>query len=248
MLAAYFSDPQRLMSIKAARDPTGVFRSPLLSWVPSPPPSPQLSPPAPFPPGAAPSPLLSDAPTSCKGVLNVDAGGHTCGDRIKWLQDHLDFNQVTARQLVADEFPAECGLCAHSPPPYTTPPPSSPSPPPSACEQVLNVDANGFTCGSRINWLKTVLGLSETASRQQVAEEFPPECGACSQRSPPTSATPTLSSRPPATCDDVLGVLADGHSCGSRIVWVMTTLDFSQANARQLVADEFAECGACASR
>ncbi|KAL3931416.1 MAG: hypothetical protein SGPRY_001133 [Prymnesium sp.] len=102
MLAAYFSDPQRLQQIKTAYDPIGTFRNPLLSW------------------------------------------------------------------KVAEEFSEECGPCAQAPPaapaspspPFIASPPPPPSPPPAmpastsppspalTCEDVLENDAQGHTCGS----------------------------------------------------------------------------------------------------
>lgn len=48
------------------------------------------------------------------------------------------------------------------------------------------MDAGGHSCGARIAWLKANMGKSEQEARQQVAAEFPAECGPCGvQTSPP---------------------------------------------------------------
>ncbi|KAL3895944.1 MAG: hypothetical protein SGPRY_013389, partial [Prymnesium sp.] len=63
---------------------------------------------------------------------------------------------------------------------FSPPPPVSTSPPPSVtCEDVLGVDAGGFTCGARISYLVSSLGFTQQAARQQVATEYPSQCGPC---------------------------------------------------------------------
>lgn len=45
-------------------------------------------------------------------ALNEDAGGHTCGDRISWLQSSRGLSEQQACSKVAgEEFPAECSAC-----------------------------------------------------------------------------------------------------------------------------------------
>ncbi|KAL3893369.1 MAG: hypothetical protein SGPRY_014280, partial [Prymnesium sp.] len=151
ILAAYFSDPQRLQQIKAEQDPDGVFRGPLLSWTQPPPPSPPVGP-LPRPP-----PL---APITCETSLDNDAGGVSCGARINFLISTQGLSEVVARQTVADEYPEECGACSQ--------PPMLPMPP--------DVDADGFTCGARIAFLVST-GQTQAEAEQQVASEFSEQCG-----------------------------------------------------------------------
>ena len=86
-----------------------------------------------------------------------------------------------------------------SPPPPVPPPP--PSPPP--CEDVLERDANGKTCGLRIAKFQRPAhgGLSELDARARVAALFPESCGACMpagyQLPPPSPPAPPGSPPPP---------------------------------------------------
>eukprot|EP00934_Nitzschia_sp_Nitz4_P003868 Nitzschia sp. Nitz4//scaffold135_size62275//59//478//NITZ4_006342-RA/size62275-processed-gene-0.13-mRNA-1//-1//CDS//3329535539//3858//frame0 len=45
-------------------------------------------------------------------VLEQMADGHTCGNRMAWLQEAMGLSEVDACQVVAGvEFPDECGAC-----------------------------------------------------------------------------------------------------------------------------------------
>jgi len=66
------------------------------------------------------------------------------------------------------------------------------------CEDQLANNADGSTCGQRINWLTTKGGLSEAAARVQVGREYPSECGFCAQDAPPQSAVAEQPADPPA--------------------------------------------------
>lgn len=111
--------------------------------------------------------VLSAATVSCApggATWNTDAGGHSCGDRIDWLKNHhFAGNLSAAKDQVATEFPLQCGDC------------SDPCAPPGG--SVWATDAGGYTCGSRIAWLNKTMNLQ--ASKNQVAQEFPNQCGAC---------------------------------------------------------------------
>lgn len=48
-----------------------------------------------------------------------------------------------------------------------------------SCEDVQNNLAGPYTCLARILYLQNVNQMSQSAARQQVAEEFPAECGPC---------------------------------------------------------------------
>jgi hypothetical protein len=61
--------------------------------------------------GPSPTPAPSG---SCGAAWNTNAGGHTCGSRIQWLQTNRGMSDRDAQNIVASEFPRECGACAVS--------------------------------------------------------------------------------------------------------------------------------------
>lgn len=61
--------------------------------------------------GPSPTPPPSG---SCGAAWNNNAGGHTCGARIRWLQKHGGMSETNARNTVAGEFPGPCGACRTS--------------------------------------------------------------------------------------------------------------------------------------
>lgn len=106
----------------------------------------------------------------------------------------------------SDHNPVYCEFNWAPGSPTPTPPPAPA--PPATCESQWNnpaCDAGGcFPCGSRITWLVENLGMTEQAAREQVATEFPQDCGACASSGPaptPTMAptTPTPAPAPPTT-------------------------------------------------
>jgi hypothetical protein len=106
--------------------------------------------------GTSPSPSPSPS-DPCQAVWNNDAGGHSCGSRIRWLQRNRGLTVSQAKDKVAAEFFSQCGACAsgggQSP---------GPSPPAQTCQSVWNNNANGHSCGSRIQWLVAHQSMSET--------------------------------------------------------------------------------------
>ena len=77
-----------------------------------------LKPPTPAPVRApTPAPVnnsndMCGCSTCGDSVLNTFAGDHTCGDRIKYVRDSLQWNERDACSRVAGlEFPTECGGC-----------------------------------------------------------------------------------------------------------------------------------------
>ena len=170
-------------------------------------------------------------------ILDMDADGLTCRERILFLIG-TGLSEVEAcRQVAGDEFPTQCGACN---PPTDT---ALDCGIPDACtDEILDMDANGFTCRERIVFLIGT-GLDEAdACRQIAGDEFPEACGACN---PPTDTA--LDCGLPDTCtDEVLDMDADGFTCRERIVFLIGTgLDEADA-CRQIAGDEFPEaCGAC---
>merc|ERR1719221_460842 len=110
---------------------------------------------------------------------------HTCGNRINWLIS-TGLSQPAAEQQVASEFPTECGACGGVP----------------TCDSQWENNACAgsecFTCGARITYLMNDLGYSSDAARQQVADEFPQECGACGGGSGSTTPPAPTPPGPPA--------------------------------------------------
>lgn len=136
-------------------------------------------------------------------VWNTIADGHSCGDRISWLEQtdvatllslgiaDGPFDQASACRAVSEQFPGTC-TCDCSSTPVEAPPASPPTPMltgepidntmcgcSSCTDQVLNSVAEGHTCRNRIEWIKANQGLSEADSCQIVADEFPSICGKC---------------------------------------------------------------------
>ena len=101
----------------------------------------------------------------------------------------------------------------------------------SECKAVWNTLAGQFSCGDRIEWLKSSQGLSEEDACVHVAElEFPYTCGACN----PNGCTPMR-----CGCNDCTERVwendADGFTCGDRITWVQNS-GLSERDACNLVA------------
>jgi len=56
-------------------------------------------------------------PTECTDeVLDMDAEGYSCRDRIQYLMDVVDYPEFDAcRQIAVDEYPTQCGFCQPNP-------------------------------------------------------------------------------------------------------------------------------------
>lgn len=109
--------------------------------------------------------------------------GHTCGARISFLADFNGFEMQHACRVVGgQEFPDECGACN----PDTCEPVHGPDTEYrcgcSRCsDAVWNLDAEGATCGARVNYLMqehSDLYPTELDACKQVAQvEYPNICG-----------------------------------------------------------------------
>jgi len=141
---------------------------------------------------------------SCtENVLNSDADGYSCGNRIDWVVANEGVSESDACFMVANkEFSAICGGC--DPSQCTSPDDDdeeeeddssgSPSDDTTLCgcssctENVWNTLAGDYTCGARISWLQaqsyeTLLGLGitngpldEAGACKAVSEEFSEIC------------------------------------------------------------------------
>eukprot|EP00934_Nitzschia_sp_Nitz4_P000424 Nitzschia sp. Nitz4//scaffold236_size30323//4352//6175//NITZ4_007984-RA/size30323-processed-gene-0.20-mRNA-1//-1//CDS//3329543481//424//frame0 len=221
--------------------------------------------------------IPSDSYCYCEGctssALEQLAGGHTCGNRMSWLQDNLDFSEVEACRLVAAvEFPNECGLCN----PNTCQVQQLCGDIPTCTVDVLETmacdDSKGecFQCGERIKYLLAMGFSNADACHRVTVEEFPSECGMCSaassvaQTEPPTSnptMEPTPSPTPPSSqtcgtstctlavlntqaCDATMGGC---YTCGDRIEYMVSDLHYTETDACEVIASlQFPdECGGC---
>jgi len=140
-------------------------------------------------------------PKTCTRAIQLaDAHGSTCKSRIKWLVDNLGQSEYDAcEQIALTEYPNECGgcspnLCGASP---TSAPvgvssnstdeqsPSSSKSPKCGCETtcndaILNANADGYTCGARIDWLVQSMNMEELEACANVGgEEYKDICGGC---------------------------------------------------------------------
>jgi len=247
-----------------------------VSITPLPPLPPHLPPLPPVPPKppSLPWPIRCGVATCDALVWATMAGGYACGARIEWLQGtepgSPQHDEYTAcKQVAVDEYPIACGGCdprllvqLHPPSPKVAPPPLSPKAPspsptpqcgvPTCTASVWSTDAEGFTCGDRIIWVMGQPGATESSACEQVGRvEFPNECGGCD---PTQGAGPPPSPSPPpppcgvSTCTtSVWATLAEGFTCGDRIVWVQNNLGETETIACERVARvEFPnECGGC---
>eukprot|EP01063_Lacrimia_lanifica_P034536 TRINITY_DN640_c0_g2_i6.p1 TRINITY_DN640_c0_g2~~TRINITY_DN640_c0_g2_i6.p1 ORF type:complete len:584 (+),score=183.42 TRINITY_DN640_c0_g2_i6:47-1798(+) len=138
-------------------------------------------------------------------VSEVDANGAPCGARVEWVVVNLQKTEAQASAQVCAEFsqcccsdvpqteaPPTAAPPTPSPPTPSPPTPSPPTPSPptpspptpspltpvpstSTCD-VTNVDANGATCGDRINWVVANLNKNEAEAAAQICGEFSQCC------------------------------------------------------------------------
>jgi beta-glucanase (GH16 family) len=117
---------------------------------------------------------------------------------------------------------------------------------PSSCtNSVLNSDASGYTCGSRIEWV-----ISEGRPEDEACRLVASEQSACASCMPNLSDFDrndySFDCGVPDTCtNSVLNTDASGYTCGSRIQWVMENQGKSEADACSLVANEQSNCKPC---
>lgn len=105
-------------------------------------------------------------------------------------------------------------------------------------EEMLSAPATSqdgtYSCGARVNWLRTVMHLDESSACSKVDAEFPQ--GPCGPYPYLHCGCPACTSEVwtrPATDD------AGTYSCGSRIEWLQSSRGYSEANACERVTSEF---------
>jgi hypothetical protein len=139
----------------------------------------------------------------CEGcnsqTQNTPAGGHSCGERIEWLQSNQGHSEIHACRIVAGtEYPDECGACD-----------------PDSCQvqsfcevptctvEVLETPACNDSmggchqCGERIRYLMDSQGYTTADACERVSQQqFPEECGLCGTPAAPSARSPTLEPSP----------------------------------------------------
>lgn len=147
------------------------------------------------------APHLCGSTECTTDMWNRLAGNVTCGDRIIYMQIANALSEDDACAFVAQEFPTICGACN---------PPTSTVPIFCQCRectfQAWETNANGFSCGARIQYLQSTQGLSEEAACTFVSEEYGagvcgPVChpGQCDGLCQNTTAAPTAAPLPDNT-------------------------------------------------
>jgi len=128
-----------------------------------------------------------------------------------------------AKVRVATEYPSICGACATgiTTSTATVAPPSSTTTTSSSvalCDvggAVWSADADGYTCGSRIQWVydnQTPGDLQ--AAKAKVAQEYPNICGACAN----VAATPSTTSVASLRCSGLQNVKKQCSTNGCRVL------------------------------
>jgi len=151
------------------------------------------------------------------------AGNYTCGARISWLMSTAGGNlsDAAARTRVAAEFPMECGDCPGG----------------------VSISV---TTTSTTTTTTTPASTSASATASPSPAPTPPTPASTTSAPVATPTTPT----PSPTIEGCEENMAQGHSCGDRIAWLMSPVggSLSDSAARTRVAAEFPlECGACPS-
>jgi len=168
-------------------------------------------------------------------ALNNYALDAKCGDRIQSLIGSGLPESQACEQVASTDFPEYCGSCWEDPVDCSVP---------ETCTlEVLNSDAGGFSCGSRIEFLISQGQPELEACRAIALSEFPTECGPCA---PPAE---TIDCGVPESCtEDALSTDADGVPCVDRISFLINSQGQSQLSAcEQVAVSEFpVQCGACA--
>mmetsp|Transcript_4561 Transcript_4561/g.6482 ORF Transcript_4561/g.6482 Transcript_4561/m.6482 type:complete len:563 (+) Transcript_4561:36-1724(+) len=159
------------------------------------------------PPSPSPTPLPTSVVTRCgcssctTEVWNTLAGQYSCGDRIDYLislPESYPTEEDACRRVASVEFPTECGPC--NPDTCNQPPPTTSAPVTSA----------------------PITPAPITPSPVTAAPVTPSPVTAA----PVTAAPVTLPPSPsPCGCSEctqeILDMDANGHSCGSRIDWLV---------------------------
>jgi len=177
------------------------------------------------------NPFDCNRPDTCTDeVLDTDAGGFSCRDRMTFLINNESRTEVQAcNQVASIEFPKECGPCN----------PIDCNLDQACTREVLNRDAGDSTCGERINFLINTWGFSEIDACNRIgSSEFPDECGPCN---------PIDCNAAGLCTDSVLEADTGGVTCRDRILFEMSNSDEgkSETEACSQVAATFNDCSRC---
>merc|ERR1719215_154230 len=99
-----------------------------------------------------------------------------------WCESDFKGGNNQGRHCPPGDMASLCGSCSFC----QSPPAPIPGGGETCEDQLGNLACEGqfgnevcSTCGERIQWLVQNLGMSESAARQQIADEFISVCGAC---------------------------------------------------------------------
>jgi len=131
---------------------------------------------------------------------------YTCGQRIDWLMSSKGMSWEQAYAQVHSEFPIICTCNPNESQSTTSIKESSTSAPEvgTSCYEMKNKNADGHTCGDRMNWLETTKGYSDAQAYAEVNSEYPTIC-VCDN--PPTGKE---GSGAPVCVFDIDGTLLNG--------------------------------------
>lgn len=135
-----------------------------------------------------PPPTFCGCPHCVPEELNRDANGVTCGNRIGWLQTLIgqSHNEIDACIKTQQDFPAYCSRACDPNHCHDEPAPMCGCA--SCTDQVLEQDADGFTCKERIFFLMSEEGGEnpEMEACRMIAGQgrnYNSVCGACDPES-----------------------------------------------------------------
>lgn len=170
------------------------------------------------------SEAVADAAETCDDVWGNDADGHTCGGRIEWVRDNQGKSLEAAKHQIAHEHPTSCGACGsghgrnlfwwgESPPSEEElVADAAAAAAAETCDDVWGNDAEGHTCGGRIEWVKNNQGKSLEAAKHQIAHEHPAECGACGTGQAPAQEQAEVSSVGSGTANGETSIVDDPNA------------------------------------
>lgn len=180
------------------------------------------------------------SPSYCNStVLNRLTGNVTCVERIEYLMNIENKNQITACTEVAEAFPDVCGPLCH--------PVKCRLEEPNYCgcfsctEAELDRVAGNFTCRERIRALQLEESLSEEQACQAVSEQFILECGGQCNPLKCDDKNPEFCGCEACTREALERPTGDGSTtCWDRILAALQENDgLPEQSACELVAEQF---------
>ena len=136
-------------------------------------------------PSSSPTKNRCGCETCTDEIWNKKAGQFTCGERINWLRSPEGGSlseEKACYKIAHDDFPEACGKCDSKHCDLEFPEYHFHCSCPGCNDDVWWKDADGVTCGKRIDWLQTFDGGEKSlldACKRIGGREYPEICGAC---------------------------------------------------------------------